>query len=175
MFVLCRDVARPHPSAPQSFGQQGERRRAQPLRTIWRVYRRQPAFIGSRLPPTIHLPPVVPPPLPHRDHHRGSNGSGYVKACLRQYESCPLRFFYTHVLGIGTASAGTIAIRAHACLHLRIHPTGLRRRGSSASPDLKAVSKDASNAIWKTSAPLHDRSLCRRLSARSRGHHHRGL
>jgi hypothetical protein len=36
---------------------------------------------------------------------------------LASYEKCPRRFFYTHVLGLGTARRTTPFTKAHDCLY----------------------------------------------------------
>lgn len=99
-------------------------------------------------PATIHLPPRPPRRIEITIADEWERTHRHVSS----YESCPLRFFYTHVLGIGTARRTTPFERTHACIYEFID--WLAEARVSASPDLKAA-QDAFDAIWKTSAP-HD-------------------
>ncbi len=99
-------------------------------------------------PARIHLPPRPPRRIEITIADEWERTHRHVSA----YESCPLRFFYTHVLGIGTARRTTPFERTHACIYEFID--WLAEARVSASPDLKAA-QEAFDAIWKTSAP-HD-------------------
>lgn len=99
-------------------------------------------------PATIHLPPRPP----RRTEITIADDWERTHRHVSAYESCPLRFFYTHVLGIGTARRTTPFERTHACIYEFID--WLAEARVNASPDLKAA-QDAFDAIWKTSAP-HD-------------------
>lgn len=99
-------------------------------------------------PATIQLPPRPPRRIEITIADAWERTHRHVSA----YESCPLRFFYTHVLGIGTARRATPFERTHACIYEFID--WLAEARVSTSPDLKAA-QDAFDVIWKISAP-HD-------------------
>jgi hypothetical protein len=102
--------------------------------------------IGS--PCTIHLPPRLARRIAITIADEWERTHRHVSA----YESCPLRFFYTHVLGIGTARRTTPFERTHACIYEFID--WLAEERVNASPTLQAA-QEAFDAIWKESAP-HD-------------------
>ena len=62
------------------------------------------------------------------------------------YESCPRRFFYTHILGIGTARRTTPFDRTHSCIYEFID--WLAKERVNASPTLEAA-HDAFSKIWE--------------------------
>lgn len=99
-------------------------------------------------PSTIDLPPRPPRRIEITIADEWERTHQHVSA----YESCPLRFFYTHVLGIGTARRTTPFERTHACIYEFID--WLAEERISSSPDLKAA-QEAFDAIWKDKAP-HD-------------------
>jgi superfamily I DNA/RNA helicase len=66
------------------------------------------------------------------------------------YEKCPRRYFYTHVLGIGTARRTTPFERTHACIYSFID--WLAEQRVSASPTLEAAHA-AFEEIWKVDGP----------------------
>lgn len=102
--------------------------------------------IGS--PATIQLPPRPPRRIEITIADEWERTHRHVSA----YESCPLRFFYTHVLGIGTAKRTTPFERTHSCIYEFIG--WLAEERVNASPTLQAA-QEAFDAIWKESAP-HD-------------------
>lgn len=102
--------------------------------------------IGS--PETIHLPPKPARRIEITIADEWERTHRHVSA----YESCPLRFFYTHVLGIGTARRTTPFERTHACIYEFID--WLAQERVNASPTLQAA-QDAFDVIWKDGAP-HD-------------------
>lgn len=66
-------------------------------------------------PPTLPLPADAPRPRPiaviwPADH-------AIADSRFRGYDSCPRRFFYTHVLGLGGARKVTAFSRTHDCLY----------------------------------------------------------
>lgn len=99
-------------------------------------------------PATIHLPPRPPRRIEITIADEWERTHRHVSA----YESCPLRFFYTHVLGIGTAKRTTPFERTHACIYEFIN--WLAEERVNASPTLQAA-QAAFDVIWKDSAP-HD-------------------
>jgi DNA helicase-2/ATP-dependent DNA helicase PcrA len=99
-------------------------------------------------PVTIHLPPRPPRRIEIEIADEWERTHRHVSA----YESCPLRYFYTHVLGIGTARRTTPFERTHSCIYEFID--WLAEARVAASPDLKAA-QEAFDVIWKDKAP-HD-------------------
>ena len=99
-------------------------------------------------PSTIHLPPRPPRRIEITIAEEWERTHRHVSS----YESCPLRYFYTHVLGIGTARRTTPFERTHACIYEFID--WLAQERVTASPDLGAA-QEAFDAIWKQRAP-HD-------------------
>lgn len=102
--------------------------------------------IGS--PATIDLPPRPPRRIEVTIADEWERTHRHISA----YENCPLRFFYTHVLGIGTAKRPTPFERTHACVYEFID--WLAEERVNASPTLE-VAQEAFDAIWKDNAP-HD-------------------
>ena len=66
-------------------------------------------------PPIIPLPPDAPRPMPVDVTHAPE--WAVSDARLELYQKCPRRFFFTHVLGIGTARKTTAFSRTHDCLY----------------------------------------------------------
>jgi DNA helicase-2/ATP-dependent DNA helicase PcrA len=67
------------------------------------------------------------------------------------YKKCPRRFFYTHILGIGTARRTTPFDRTHSCIYEFIDWLAAQR--IDASPTLEAAHA-AFEEIWQTRGPL---------------------
>lgn len=69
---------------------------------------------------------------------------------LGAYEKCPRRFFYTHVLGLGSARKATAFSRTHDCLYDLLRWLADARRTSN--PTL-AEAEAAFDAIWMERGP----------------------
>jgi superfamily I DNA/RNA helicase/Zn-dependent peptidase ImmA (M78 family) len=89
-----------------------------------------------------------------------------TEARLSLYEKCPLRFFYTHILGLGNARKPTAFTRTHDCLYAFMK--WLAESRSKAEPTL--VEAEAQfDEIWKEEGPVSHafagdyRSLASRL------------
>ena len=70
---------------------------------------------------------------------------------LIAYEKCPRRFFYTHVLDLGSARKATAYSQTHDCLYKLIQWVVKHRR--KAEPTLAEV-EAAFNIIWHTHGPV---------------------
>ncbi len=85
---------------------------------------------------------------------------------LSLYEKCPLRFFYTHILGLGNARKPTAFTRTHDCLYSFMK--WLAESRNTAEPTL-AEAEAQFEAIWKEDGPTDHafagdyRSLASRL------------
>jgi DNA helicase II / ATP-dependent DNA helicase PcrA len=66
------------------------------------------------------------------------------------YERCPRRFFYTHVLGIGTARRATSFERTHSCIYELID--WLSQARLTATPS-REETHNAFDEIWKRRGP----------------------
>ncbi|HEY1653712.1 MAG TPA: ATP-dependent helicase [Candidatus Tumulicola sp.] len=69
---------------------------------------------------------------------------------LVQYEQCPRRYFYTHVLELGTARRRTAFTRTHACIQKLIAWYTDPENASNASP---AAMQQAFEEIWQSDGP----------------------
>jgi len=69
---------------------------------------------------------------------------------LSSYEKCPRRFFYTHILGLGSARKPTAFSRTHDCLYDFLHWIADARR--TGEPDLD-VAESAFETIWQSRGP----------------------
>jgi DNA helicase-2/ATP-dependent DNA helicase PcrA len=69
---------------------------------------------------------------------------------LTTYQKCPRRFFYTHVLGLGSARKATAFSRTHDCLYDLIHWLADARQ--TAEPTL-AEAEAAFEKIWEARGP----------------------
>jgi len=69
---------------------------------------------------------------------------------LTTYQKCPRRFFYTHVLGLGSARKATAFSRTHDCLYDLIRWLADVRR--SGEPSLEQAEAEFDN-IWKIRGP----------------------
>lgn len=99
-------------------------------------------------PPTIPLPPDAPRPAPveiafANDWHVSDRN-------LELYQKCPRRFFYTHVLGLGSARKATAFSRTHECLYEIIRWIAETRLDSE--PDV-AKAEEAFEKIWDERGP----------------------
>lgn len=98
-------------------------------------------------PATIPLPPRPTPAVELKIADDWERTHSHVSA----YESCPRRFFYTHILGIGTARRTTPFDRTHSCIYEFIKWLAKERVG--ASPTLEAA-HEAFGKIWEERGPL---------------------
>jgi hypothetical protein len=89
-----------------------------------------------------------------------------TEAMLSLYEKCPLRFFYTHILGLGNARKPTAFTRTHDCLYSFMK--WLAESRNTAEPTL-AEAEAQFDVIWKEEGPTNHafagdyRSLASRL------------
>jgi DNA helicase II / ATP-dependent DNA helicase PcrA len=99
-------------------------------------------------PATLPLPPgalrtlAIPVSHASEDHITDTR--------LRLYEKCPRRYFYTHVLGLGSARKPTAFSRTHDCLYELIDWLGNTRR--TGSPTIKDA-ETAFEAMWQEHGP----------------------
>ncbi|MER8674599.1 ATP-dependent helicase [Mesorhizobium sp. M0037] len=70
---------------------------------------------------------------------------------ISEYEKCPRRFFYTHMLEIGTARRSTPFERTHACVYKFI--AWLAEQRVESTPTIQAASA-AMETIWNEKGPL---------------------
>lgn len=114
-------------------------------------------------PPVLPLPADAPRPaaimvsLPTGFHVTDSR--------LAAYQKCPRRFFYTHVLGLGSARKSTAFSRTHDCLYDLIRWLTDNRR--TAEPTLEDA-EAAFETIWQARGPIDHAfaSDYRRLASR---------
>ena len=99
-------------------------------------------------PPTVPLPPDAPRPQPIEITY----GPDWILSDrrLELYQKCPRRFFYTHVLGLGSARKATAFARTHDCLYQLIGwMSQARLEGDPAEADAEA----AFESIWQDRGP----------------------
>ena len=114
-------------------------------------------------PATLPLPPEAPRPTPIEIRY--GNEWSITDSRLRAYEKCPLRFFYTHVLGLGAARKRTAFSQTHDCLHKLIRWFVDARR--TMEPTLADAEKEFED-IWQANGPV-EHAFCddyRRLASR---------
>jgi DNA helicase-2/ATP-dependent DNA helicase PcrA len=70
---------------------------------------------------------------------------------LKLYEKCPRRFFYTHVLGLGSARRPTAFSRTHDCIHDLLRCLADARRSSELT---LAETEAAFEEIWAARGPV---------------------
>ena len=100
-------------------------------------------------PATLALPPDAPRPAPI--HVTRPEGWHVTDRQLGAYEKCPRRYFYTHVVGLGSARKATAFSRTHDCLYELIGwLAGARLEGA---PSLEAA-EAAFEAIWQARGPV---------------------
>ena len=100
-------------------------------------------------PATLPLPPEAPCPTPF-EVRRGSEWS-ITDSRLRDYERCPRRFFYTHVLGLGNARKRTAFSQTQDCLYELLR--WLANARCAKEPTLAEVEKQF-EAIWQANGPV---------------------
>ena len=112
-------------------------------------------WIGGHLseeiaqPTTLPLPPDAPRPIPiavNRPPEWLLTASRF-----KAYEQCPRRFFYTHVLGLGTARQETAFSRTHNCLYEFVDWLADARCGAEPSLD---DAEAAFEGIWQATGPV---------------------
>ena len=79
-----------------------------------------------------------------------TQGPDITDSWLNAYERCPRRYFYTHVLGLGTARKPTAFLRTHNCLYELIEWMADARR--SGEPTIEAA-EHAFGKIWEVRGP----------------------
>jgi len=97
--------------------------------------------------PTLPLP-VQPPPTNVQVTLPGD--WSLTDRRVTSYERCPRRFFYTHVLGIGTARRATSFERTHSCIYELIDWLCEIRLSSNPS---REETHSAFNEIWAKQGP----------------------
>jgi len=110
-----------------------------------------PSNLVAEIPdPAIwSLPPGAPLPAAIRVSH--STGAHVTDTRLGAYEKCPRRFFYTHMLGLGSARKMTAFSRTHDCLYDLIRwLANARRNGEPTLEEAEA----AFQAIWDARGPI---------------------
>lgn len=70
---------------------------------------------------------------------------------LGLYQKCPRRYFYTHVLGLGTARKSTAFLRTHNCLYDLIRWLAEARRDGDTTVE---AAEQAFESIWKDRGPV---------------------
>lgn len=99
-------------------------------------------------PATMALPPDAPQPTSITVTRPAD--WPLTDSRLRSYEQCPRRFFYTHVLGLGSARKPTPFSRTHDCLYELIRWLSVER--VSGEPDEAAAALEF-NRIWTARGP----------------------
>ena len=102
-----------------------------------------------RRPAILSLPSSLPGPTPI-EVRRGS-GWTITDRLLSAYEKCPRRFFYTHVLGLGSARKRTAFSETHDCLFEFIR--WLEKARHTSDPTL-AEAEAEFEAIWQKHGPV---------------------
>ncbi|MBI3803606.1 MAG: UvrD-helicase domain-containing protein [Nitrospirae bacterium] len=100
-------------------------------------------------PPKLPLPPDAsrPKPIPVT---WGKNWK-VTDSLLRSYEKCPRRFFYTHVLGLGSARKKTAFGQTHDCLYELIRwLAGARSEGSGSHAEASLEFE----RLWRAKGPV---------------------
>ena len=100
-------------------------------------------------PPKLALPTCAPSPQPI-EIDRPSDWA-VTDSRLGSFEKCPRRFFYTHVLGLGSARKPSAFSRTHDCLYDFVRWLAITRR--MGEPSLEAA-ETAFDAIWKARGPV---------------------
>ncbi len=100
----------------------------------------RPATIAR--PPEAWRPTAISISRPG-DWHVTNSGLGL-------YEKCPLRFFYTHVFGLGNARKNTAFSRTHDCLYELIRWLAAARRDGETSLE---AAEEAFENIWRERGP----------------------
>jgi DNA helicase II / ATP-dependent DNA helicase PcrA len=94
-----------------------------------------------------------------------SADSSITDSSLTAYLKCPRRYFYTHILGLGTARKSTAFLRTHNCLYDLIQWLAETRRDGD--PTIEAA-EQFFESIWKERGPVDHgfASDYRRLASR---------
>ncbi len=99
-------------------------------------------------PAQLPLPPDAPRPLSIEIHW--STRWQVTDRHIKSYEQCPRRFFYTHVLGLGSARKTTAFSRTHDCLYDLIKWLAAERLSREPTTADALVEFDR---IWSTRGP----------------------
>jgi DNA helicase II / ATP-dependent DNA helicase PcrA len=76
--------------------------------------------------------------------------SSVTDSSLSAYQKCPRRYFYTHVLGLGTARKSTAFLRTHNCLYDLLRWLAEARRDGDTTVE---TAEQAFESIWKDRGP----------------------
>jgi superfamily I DNA/RNA helicase len=114
-------------------------------------------------PATVPLPPQARRPMPISVTRPGE--WHVTNSQLGLYEGCPLRFFYTHVFGLGNARKNTAFSHTHDCLYEVISWLAAARREGDTSLE---AAEEAFENIWRERGPTDHAfaSDYRRLASR---------
>jgi DNA helicase-2/ATP-dependent DNA helicase PcrA len=77
--------------------------------------------------------------------------SSITDSSLSTYQKCPRRYFYTHVLGLGTARKSTAFLRTHNCLYDLLRWLAETRRDGDTTVE---TAEQAFESIWKDRGPV---------------------
>jgi hypothetical protein len=114
-------------------------------------------------PATLPLPQGTARPMSIQVSH--SRGPNITDTRLSLYEKCPRRYFYTHVLGLGSARKATAFSRTHDCLYELIDWLASER--VTGNPTI-AEAEAAFERVWQERGPADHgfASDYRRLASR---------
>jgi superfamily I DNA/RNA helicase len=100
-------------------------------------------------PATLPLPMDAPRPCPITV--TWPDDQGVTDSRLRSYEQCPRRFFYTHVLGLGSKRKTTAFSQTHDCLYDLIR--WLAQARLDGVPDLAEAAQEFER-VWADKGPV---------------------
>jgi superfamily I DNA/RNA helicase len=100
-------------------------------------------------PATMPLPADAPRPGPITV--TWAQERNVTDSRLRNYEQCPRRFFYTHVLGLGSRRKSTAFSQTHDCLYELIR--WLAQARLDGAPDLAAAAQEFER-VWTEQGPV---------------------
>jgi DNA helicase-2/ATP-dependent DNA helicase PcrA len=120
---------------------------------------RSPSPFLSWMPSSTYTPVAKPATLPLPDHAPRPEAVSVIRPSgwqvsdsqLGLYASCPLRFFYTHVLGLGGARKTTAFSRTHDCIYALIEWMSEARRSGGVTAE---AAEEAFEKIWQLRGPL---------------------
>lgn len=145
LFFVAMSRARTYLNFYQPQFQDGGRKRS-PSELLGKIPR---ALLHETVaPPVIPLPADAPRPTPITVRH--APGWAVTDRRIELYQKCPLRFFYTHVLGLGAARKATAFSRTHDCLYNIIEWLAETRIG--AEPGI-ADAEAAFESVWQARGP----------------------
>lgn len=112
------------------------------------------SWIDTPLIVEIASPPIMPEPpdcpKAARLEIEWAEGVSLTDHSIQSYHSCPLRFFYTHVLGLAGAKKSTAFSRTHDCIYGFVEWLTAERRAGEVSVEQAEQSFDS---IWEERGP----------------------